>query len=206
LQNDEGIVLNTYYSGAATFTTESGKQIKLVQKTAYPFGNRVDIVLEMDGEESFAVQYRVPAWSKKHSEAYVNGEAVAAEVGYNVVSRTWKNGDTLTLVFDGATYLVAPPAGAVDEDKMRAIQRGPIVYAISEELGEDPAAIYVPLTDAEGRLTDVEEIKVDEVPAAYSALSIGCADGKRLRVLDYASAGRDYDAKHQICAWFAIAE
>ena len=206
MQNDDGIVLNTYYSGAATFTTKSGKQIKLIQKTAYPFGNRVDIVLEMEGEESFAVQYRVPAWSKKNNSATVNGEAVGAQIGYNVVNRTWKNGDTLTLVFDDSTYLVAPPAGAVDEDKMRAIQRGPIVYAISEELGEDPTAIFVPMTDAEGRLVDVEEIKVDEVPAAYSALSIGCADGKRLRVLDYASAGRDYDAKHQICAWFAIEE
>ena len=206
MQNDDGIVLNTYYNGAATFTTASGKKITLTQKTAYPFGNRVDIVFDCEGEEAFAVQYRVPAWSKKGNVATVNGEAAPAEIGYNVVNRTWKSGDTLTLVFDDATYLVAPPAGAVDEDKMRAIQRGPIVYAISEELGEDPTAIFVPVTDDENRIVDVEEIKVDEVPTAYSALSIGCADGKRLRVLDYASAGRDYDAKHQICAWFTIAE
>ena len=206
MQNDDGIVLNTYYSGAATFTTAGGKKVTLTQKTAYPYGNRVDIVFDCEGEESFAVQYRVPAWSKRGNAATVNGEAVPAEIGYNVVTRTWKSGDVLTLVFDDSTYLVAPPAGAVDGDKMRAVQRGAIVYAVSQELGEDPTAIFVPLTDEENRLTGVEEIKVDEVPEAYSALSIGCADGKRLRVLDYASAGRDYDAKHQICAWFAIAE
>jgi hypothetical protein len=113
---------------------------------------------------------------------------------------------TITLVFDDATYLVNPPAGAVDEDKMRAIQRGAVVYAVTEELGEDPFAIFKPLTDAEGRLIDVEEIKIDEIPEYYSALSIGCEDGKRMRVVDYASAGRNYTAGHQMCAWFAIEE
>jgi hypothetical protein len=110
------------------------------------------------------------------------------------------------LELDDAAYLVTPPAGAVDEDKMRAIVRGAVVYAVSGELGEDPLAIYEPLVDADGRLTDVEEIRVDEIPEAYSALSIGCADGKRLRVVDYASAGRDYTSKNEFCAWFAIKE
>ena len=89
---------------------------------------------------------------------------------------------------------------------MRAIQRGAIVYAVTEELGENPAAIFAPLADENGKLLDVEEFRAEEIPESYAALSIGCADGKRMRVVDYAAAGRDYEAKHQICAWFAIAE
>jgi DUF1680 family protein len=163
------------------------------------------MTLNLEKDEAFALTYRIPAWSRT-SALTVNGEAVAAEAGYNTVNRTWKNGDTVVLTFDDATYLVAPPAGAVDEDKMRAIVRGSIVYAITSEFGDDPLAVFEPICDADGKLTDVEEIKADEIPEAYSVLSIGCANGKRLRVVDYASAGRDYDAKPELCAWFAIKE
>lgn len=205
MQTEDGIVLNTYYDGSATFTTKGGKTATLTQKTAYPFGSRVEMTLALNADEAFAIQFRVPAWSRK-TVATVNGEEIVAKQGYNVVERTWKNGDKIVIDFDDATYLVEPPADAVDADKMRAIQRGSIVYAVSAELGEDALGIYEPLCDAEGRLTDVREIKVDEIPEAYAALSIGCADGKRMRVVDYASAGRDYTSKLEFCAWFAIKE
>ena len=205
MKDENGIVLNVYYEGAATFATLGGQTATLSQKTAYPYGNRVEMTLDLERDEAFAITLRVPDWSRKHTLT-VNGEAVEVANGYNTVRRTWKKGDTLVLELDDAAYLVTPPAGAVDEDKMRAIVRGAVVYAVSGELGEDPLAIYEPLVDADGRLTDVEEIHVDEIPEAYSALSIGCADGKRLRVVDYASAGRDYTSKNEFCAWFAIKE
>lgn len=205
MQTEEGIVLNTYYEGVTAFKTLGGQTATLTTQTAYPFGSHVEIKIALEHDEAFAVQFRVPAWSRKTS-ATVNGDTVAAENGYNVINRTWKNGDVIAIDFDNAVYLVNPPAGAVDEDKMRAIQRGGIVYAVSAELGEDPLGVHAPLVDEEGRLTDVEEIKLDEIPEAYAALSIGCADGKRMRVVDYASAGRDYASKLEFCAWFAIKE
>ena len=206
MQNDNGLVLNTYYNGKATVTMANGKTVTLTEETAYPYGNRVAITVGLDADAELAITFRVPAWSEAFATAEVNGEAVDAKVGYNTVTRTWKNGDKIVLTFDGAAYLITPPEGAVDEDKMRAIRRGAVVYAIDATLGEDPQAIYEPLCDANGKLTDVEEIKVDEIPEAYSALSIACADGKRMRVVDYASAGRDYESECEICAWFAIKE
>lgn len=205
MKTEGGIVLNSYYEGETAFVTRGGQKAKMTQKTAYPYGGHVEITLELAEDEAFDVTFRVPAWSRK-SAATVNGACVDAKNGYNTVSRTWKNGDKLVIDLDDTVYLVAPPANAVDADKMRAIQKGVIVYAVTGELGEDPEAIFRPLCDAEGRLTDVEEIKVDEIPYAYSALSIGCADGKRMRVVDYASAGRDYTEGPMMCAWFATQE
>ena len=205
MQNEAGIVLNVYYAGSATFATKGGQTATLAQKTSYPYDNRVEMTLELAHDEEFAITLRVPDWSRQHTLT-VNGEAVTVVNGYNTVTRTWKNGDTLVLELDDAAYLITPPAGAVDEDKMRAIQRGAIVYAVTEELGEDPEGIFAPLADENGKLLDVEEFRAEEIPESYAALSIGCADGKRMRVVDYAAAGRDYEAKHKICAWFAIAE
>ena len=127
-----------------------------------------------------------------------------AKNGYNAIERTWKNGDSIILDLDDTVYLVTPPAGAADEDKMRAIVRGAVVYAVTGELCEDPFAVFEPLADEEGRLIDVEEIEIDEIDHYYSALSIGCANGKRLRVVDYASAGKDY--KTDMGAWFPVKE
>ncbi len=203
MQNDDGIVVNAYYNGSSTFTTKGGKTATLAQKTAYPYGNRVEMSLALDADEAFAIAIRVPAWSRKHTLT-LNGEAVAIVNGYNSINRTWKSGDTLVLELDDTTYLVTPPAGAADEDKMRAIQRGPVVYAVTGELSEDPFAVFKPLADAEGRLTDVKDIEIDEIDRYYSALSIGCEDGSRLRVVDYASAGKDY--KTDMGAWFPTKE
>ena len=203
MQNEGGIVLNTYYDGAVTFTTAGGAKATLTQKTAYPYGNRVEMTLALEKDETFAITVRVPDWSRQ-SAATVNGESIEAKNGYNMIERTWKNGDSILLELDDTVYLVTPPAGAVDEDKMRAIVRGGIVYAVTGELCEDPFAVFEPLADEDGRLIDVQEIEIDEINTYYSALSIGCADGKRLRVVDYASAGKDY--KTDMGAWFPIKE
>ncbi|MBQ9760371.1 MAG: glycoside hydrolase family 127 protein [Clostridia bacterium] len=204
MQNDNGIVVNQYYDGATTFTTKGGQTATLAQATAYPYGNRVEMTLTLDCDEAFAIQLRVPAWSRKHTLT-VNGEAVDVANGYNVLNRTWKSGDKIVLELDDTTYLVTPPEGAADEDKMRAIQRGAVVYAVTSELGEDPFAVHQPLVDADGRLTDVCDVELDGASPYYSMLSIGCADGRRLRVVDYASAGKDY-LNDDMCAWFPIKE
>ena len=205
MKNEDGVVLNTYYDGAATFETLGGQKATIAQATAYPYGNVVKMTLALERDEAFAITFRVPAWSRKHS-ATVNGEAIALVQGYNTVNRTWKNGDVIELVLDDSAYLVAPPADAVDADKMRAIVRGVVVYAVTEEFGDDPLGVIEPLVDEEGRLTDVEVVEADEIPEAHSVLSIGCANGKRIRVVEYGAAGRDYDAKLNFCAWFPIAE
>ena len=80
----------------------------------------------------------------------------------------------------------------------------PLKYWVTGELSEDPFAVFKPLADAEGRLTDVKDIEIDEIDRYYSALSIGCEDGSRLRVVDYASAGKDY--KTDMGAWFPTKE
>jgi DUF1680 family protein len=203
MQNDSGVVLNLYYDGSVSFATKGGQTATIAMKTAYPYGNRVEMTLSLAQDEAFAVQVRVPDWSRK-SALTVNGEAIEAKNGYNVIERTWKNGDSIILELDDTVYLVTPPAGAADEDKMRAIVRGAVVYAVTGELCEDPCAVLEPLADEEGRLIDVEEIEIDEIDHYYSALSIGCANGKRLRVVDYASAGKDY--KTDMGAWFPVKE
>ena len=85
------------------------------------------------GTVNTQIRLRVPGWCKNYTIA-VNDEAMElpVEKGYVVIDRKWKNGDFVDLQMDMPVEVVAADPRVKEDEGMRAIQRGPIVYCIEE--------------------------------------------------------------------------
>ena len=180
----------------------------------------------MEVSETFEVRVRIPAWSKKTS-LIVNGESVTVNTGYIRLDREWTAGDVIELKLDMRTEYVRPiPYGHQvlmnhdilganymiptydEEDPIAknhcALRRGPITLAQENRLGysvDEPVEIlvgedgYVDVTFPEKEIAPYQNILELEVPLA---------DGSRMHVTDYASAGKLWTKESKMAAWMLI--
>ncbi len=126
--------VHLYVNGHATLDI-GGRQVKLTQRTGYPWKERVELTVEPDRAATCAVAVRLPGWCRAPSIA-VNGLQVApAQVvrkGYAVLRRTWQRGDRIELRFPMPVERVeAHPAVRHDCGRV-ALQRGPVVYCFEQ--------------------------------------------------------------------------
>ncbi|MBO4933522.1 MAG: hypothetical protein J6I42_15255, partial [Clostridia bacterium] len=108
---------------------------------------------------------------------------------------TVTEGMEFTLSLDMTPYAVHPSDCVPDTtvDHYIAVRRGPLTYALDEQLDAEPV---VPLTD--------ETIRNAKYTASADvecrcALTLTSADGTPVTLVDYASAGQDDG--HNVCAW-----
>ncbi len=123
---EEVIYAHCYMDAAGTVLLK-GKEIRLVQKTNYPYEGQIAITTETEGDYTLAL--RIPAWAKK-GDFTVNGEAVSLTVinGYAYCKRSWKAGDTIVLNLPMEVKVMEAHPKAVDLCGRAAITRGPFVY------------------------------------------------------------------------------
>jgi len=90
---EDGIACVLY--GDSEFT---GKGITLKQTGGYPFNDTVTFAVSCGKDTELTLRFRLPGWCKA-PQLRVNGAAAeyAADKGFAVISRVWKNGDTVTL-------------------------------------------------------------------------------------------------------------
>ena len=121
------------YMGNDADVTLSGKPVKISQSTGYPWDGGVAVKLQMEQPVKGELRFRIPSWCRNYTLA-VNGQAFAAPVekGYAVLSRRWKNGDSVELVFDMPVEMVAADPRVKEDEGKRAVQRGPLVYCLEE--------------------------------------------------------------------------
>lgn len=96
---DGGLATMLYAANQTTAKVADGKTVKLIETTNYPFDESVRISVETEGDVSFPLYMRIPAWAEGSSVS-VNGESQAiadAHGRYIRVERTWKNGDEIEL-------------------------------------------------------------------------------------------------------------
>jgi len=139
MQAKDGPVVNLYNAAKATARTASGKDVDLSIKTDFPRGNEVRIgVGGLSKAERFTLRLRIPAWSENTYVA-VNGRKQAAVPGsYLLLSRKWKNGDEIYIIFDMKAELLDAPEGRNPEGRnFQALQWGPIVLARDENIDAD---------------------------------------------------------------------
>lgn len=215
LTNEKGFVMNLYFagkvkSGNVTFATETG----------YPAEGNVRILVEPEQTEEFSLSLRIPGWSKE-TKLTVNGQSVPVTPGYTVLQRKWQPGDRIELSLDlrikavypvsyGSQILMNNPrwkyqyiAASFDVEHPKAkdhiaLQRGPVILAQDSRLGYDPHQPADIQVDGEGY--------VAETPAQADfdhtlSVAVPLKDGKKMRLVDYGSAGKRWSAESTIAAW-----
>ncbi|GGV42978.1 hypothetical protein GCM10010495_70760 [Kitasatospora herbaricolor] len=124
---DHGLAAAMYAASTVTAKVADGTTVTLTETTDYPFTETVALRLSTPRAVAFPLYLRVPGWCQA-PVLTVNGAAVAAPAGpaYTVVTRTWKDGDTVTLRLPQRTTVRTWGAnhGAVSVD------HGPLTYSL----------------------------------------------------------------------------
>ena len=198
-----GPVINLYAPFTAIMPTPSGGRVKLTVATNYPRTGHVAVQVEPEKQEHFTIRLRVPEWSG-NTHLAVNGQPAQAIPGtYTELSREWQAGDKIEMTIDMSCRLIHAPHGVNRKgDPFQALVRGPIVLSRDKRLGGD---IHQPVeiqTDASG-LVPLTEISTEFSQVAFS---VPLKAGGSFPVIDYASAGRTWDATSEFMTWLPTAK
>jgi len=151
--DSNGIYVNLYVNNNANIDWQ-GQNIKIKQKTRYPWDGHVKIEFDPDSEGQFNLALRIPGWvrgkavpgdlyqfkdtdlaSQEKIRVAVNDEvqSIVLKNGYFYLDRYWKKGDVVKISLPMPIKKVtAHPA--VESNKGRiALQRGPVMYCLEEE-------------------------------------------------------------------------
>jgi DUF1680 family protein len=103
-------------------------EISIDEQTDYPFGDVIRFTLATKSNVQFPFHVRIPAWCKEASLT-LNGQPLRTGKGGQmvVINRTWKDGDVLSL------HLPMEVATTNWGGNARAVERGPLVYALKLE-------------------------------------------------------------------------
>jgi hypothetical protein len=100
---DDGLCAAMYAPCSVTAKVAGGTSVTIAENTGYPFTDTITLTLSLGAPTAFPLYLRVPGWCSAPSIA-VNGQRVSAPAGpaYTSVSRTWSNGDTVTIQLPSA--------------------------------------------------------------------------------------------------------
>lgn len=135
--SDDAIWVNLYIGDKADVRF-GGKNLTLTQETRYPWEGAVKLTVGTRSAVKADMRLRIPGWCKSYV-IKVNGAEVNPEVeaGYAVLPGRWKDGDVIELDMDMPVELVAADPRTKEDEGMRAVQRGPLVYCIEEVDNKD---------------------------------------------------------------------
>jgi len=144
---DNDVYVNLFISGDATIET-ANNTVKLTQQTQYPWQGAVNIRVEPEKSDAFAIYVRIPGWAQNRpvpSDLYefleavhdepqllVNGKHVSPSIekGFACIERKWRKGDSIELTLPmPVRRVIAHPEVKADRGKV-ALQRGPIVFCL----------------------------------------------------------------------------
>ncbi len=191
------LLVNLYIPGTYQAMLSDNKTVGLSIDTDYPKNGEVNLKLKTAQPFAGAVSLRIPEWCQDF-QVKVNGKSVenqGTDKGVFVVKRNWKNQDKLTVTMGMPAQLISIP----DEPTYKAIMRGPLVLARcslleSAEAMEQPVALGPELT-----LTPIDNS--DKTPGVWLEFTGKTADGKTLKLCDYASTGKEYDKPQDPTDW-----
>lgn len=98
---DNGLVLALYAESTVNAKVGKNKNIVLEQKTHYPFEEQIRINVKSAENVKFPLYLRIPEWCNG-AAIHLNGEKLAIQAvpsKYVKITRNWKTGDCLELVF-----------------------------------------------------------------------------------------------------------
>ena len=110
--------------GPSVLETElGGTNVRIEQRTAYPFDTTLEFVVTPERPVRAALRLRVPVWAGEVT-LEADGAEFAAGDGLRTVTKTWQPGDTVRVNFEAPVRTVKAINGEI------ALQRGPLLYAL----------------------------------------------------------------------------
>jgi len=121
---DRGLALIAYGPSEVTARVGDNRKVKITEKTHYPFENSVALNIEITRPTEFPIYVRIPDWAKGCIVRYRGKTLVPAPGQFLPLIETWKNNDTIILVFPMSIEYETRYNQAI------AIRRGPLYYAL----------------------------------------------------------------------------
>lgn len=96
---DSGVAAVAYGPNSVETNVKGGKRLKIRQDTDYPFDGEVQLTMELEGEQSFPLDLRIPSWAEG-TRVLVGKEEHMLSAGQMFrLERSWKNGETVQISF-----------------------------------------------------------------------------------------------------------
>ena len=137
------IAVNLFIGSTVDVRGVAGTDVRMVQKTDYPWSGTVSITVNPEQAKEFSLCVRVP--NRRTSQLYtpapevgglkslaLNGEALTPKIdnGYAVITRRWEAGDRIDLELPMAVQrLKADKEIAADRGRV-ALRYGPLIYNV----------------------------------------------------------------------------
>lgn len=197
------ILINLYSQSSGIIQLSSRNKIEVQQKTTYPVGDQVEIVIQPEKPEKFTLSLRIPVWSSQ-STISVNGAAAESvqSGSYFRINREWKKDDKVVLTLDMTGRLIKL-------NGYQAIMRGPVLLARDSRFADgfvDEAAI---VQSKDNRVVLVQDDKKPEhIWMSFTApLVLGTdlegegRNAKQVHFCDFASAGDTWTYESRYRVW-----
>ncbi|MEJ1237536.1 beta-L-arabinofuranosidase domain-containing protein [Chryseolinea sp. T2] len=121
----DGGLAALHYSPSDVKTKVGNQDVTIHERTDYPFADKIEFEIEVQKQASFPFHLRIPTWCRE-AVISINGQELRKEAGGKVIAleRAWKNHDKVSL------HLPMDVATTTWGRNSRAIERGPLVYAL----------------------------------------------------------------------------
>ncbi len=139
---EPGAVWVNLYQPSELTLVEGGANVSLMQDGTYPVDGNIRLHLTVSKPVALTLHLRVPEWTMvgaTESELRVNGRPVPLQIerGFAAVRRTWRTGDSVSLLLPMPLRLEALPAnGGRAHPEVVALLHGPTVLFALRETGE----------------------------------------------------------------------
>ena len=179
----DGLAIN-YYGPCTMAATVAGREVIIEQRTDYPASGRVELCIRSQRPAECCLKLRIPYWSARTTVA-VNGQSAgrAGRAEYLAIEGKWRAGDTIRLNLDMSLHYWS---GQKQCRRKTSIYRGPVLLTYDPQFNEMDAD-DLPELDAAGLTARKARAKSWLPP--WMLWELPAADGRKLRLCDYASAG-----------------
>lgn len=186
VSDDANMYLNYYGASKAQTLTPNGKAISVKQTTSYPKNGEITIELEdMTNEETFALNLRIPSWSKQSFVSINGGEKISVASGqYLQINRKWKNGDKIQLSLDMGVHFWV---GEENFDGYTSAYYGPILLTLDQKTTPDKTMYN---TYFEGKDFETLEVVDASEDNFWLYFNVKDRDGNIIKLVDFASCGK----------------
>jgi hypothetical protein len=106
----------------------AGTEVTISETTNYPFEEQIHIRINTPADVDFPLYVRIPEWCKD-GHILINGRQAGARLNagtYARISRTWKDGDELTVDFP---MKITVRQGAVNQNSV-SVNYGPLTFSL----------------------------------------------------------------------------